>query len=125
MDSVVAPSMKEIIIKSPDDLKTVHEFLMNEGAGQLIGFSTLNQVMDAQDISYMFYKPHSRVTDFIMWAQATQKYILRFTGAFLMRNWMDTVNQWMSDIYHRQGLHGLWKDKEVIWNIIRLPRYGI
>jgi hypothetical protein len=103
----LSPTMKEINIRSAKDLRELHEFVIANGNEYLIGFTDLNNFMNATEQAYNPYKFTGAGATTIALLQHAQKLLMRITPGFLFRNYIDTWNQLFSHMYVEQGLYGM------------------
>lgn len=105
----ITPTLKEIDITKASDFKAVFDFIKANGE-YLIGFSDLNSVMSAMDQAYKPYRFTGRFADVIANLQHAQKLLMRYSMGFLFRNFIDTWNQLMSEMYYHKNAYGLIKE---------------
>lgn len=105
----ITPTLKEIDINSGKDFKAVFDFIKANGE-YLIGFSDLDSVMTAMDQAYKPYRFTGKFADIIANLQHVQKLFMRYSVGFLFRNFIDTWNQLMSEMYYQQHAYGLIKE---------------
>jgi hypothetical protein len=113
----LSPSLKEIDIRSADDFRIIYDFItkdndfVNNDLEYRIGFTTLNDFMDAMNNTYNYFSSGKGVVARIIsqW-QSIQKLAMRLSTGFLFRNLMDTWNQLYSHTYMEIGPYGYLKD---------------
>jgi len=105
----ITPTLKEIDITKASDFKAVFDFIKANGE-YLIGFSDLDSVMSAMDQAYKPYRFTGRFADVIANLQHAQKLLMRYSMGFLFRNFIDTWNQLMSEMYYHKNAYGLIKE---------------
>ena len=81
--SYLTPTLKEINIKSAEDLKTVYEFMKDEGDKHLIGFTDLDSWMSSMEQAYKPSKLDGWLSDVVIYLQFAQKLLMRLKS-FLM-----------------------------------------
>jgi hypothetical protein len=112
----ITPTLKEINIRNAEDLKTLHEGIMqHQGSEFLIGFVMINDIMDSYDQAYLPYKQTGFASTLISKMLVTSKFIQRLSMGFLIRNWLDTWNQLYSEAQKKYGNIGvLFKVPEIL-----------
>ena len=112
----LTPTLKEINIKNGEDFKKLYELMMKDSTVQpLIGFTTINDIMDAYDQAYIMYKQTGLWSQQINKLLQFSKYLQRYSLGFIVRNWIDTWNQLWSEKQQEYGNIGaLFKIPEII-----------
>lgn len=110
LDQYLSPTLKEIDIRSAEELKEIGEFVLSH-PDALIGFSDLNSILTAMEQAYIPYQFEGRFAYTIAKLQQAQKLIMRLNPTFLLRNLFDTYNQILSEAYNRMGLYGMIKNR--------------
>ena len=107
----IAPTLKEIDIKSPDDLRRLFNYMKNQNAignDQFIGFTYMDDLLTSMNMSYKTFSLNdNKVDNFIRRINIMSKKLMRLSPGFLMRNVVDTWNQLYSEIYDRHGTDGI------------------
>lgn len=111
LDQYLSPTLKEIDIRSVEELKEIGEFVLNHPEA-LIGFSDLNSILSAMEQAYIPYQFEGRFAYTIAKLLQAQKLIMRLNPTFLLRNLFDTYNQLWSEQYNRVGLYGMFKNRK-------------
>lgn len=107
----ITPTLKEIYIKDWKDLKAVYEYIKNNGDKKdLIGFSSLDDIMNAMSVAYKPYKLTGRLSNIIRTLGFFEKLFMRYSTGFLFRNYIDTWFQLMSEQYQRRGFGSMFQD---------------
>lgn len=102
----ISPTMKEIIIRGPEDFKKLFEYIKTNGE-KMIGFTDMDSFMNATEQAYNPYRMEGRFADIIAKLQHHEKLMMRFSAGFLFRNWTDTWNQIMTHNYNEMGVGGM------------------
>ena len=111
----ITPTLKEIEIHSAKDLETIFNNITNGTWKNLaIGFVSLDDTMTAMENSYYAYTMRGKVNKVLLALQRTEKWMLRFSSGFLLRNAVDTFNQLMSELYQQKGMLGLVNPKNTL-----------
>lgn len=105
IDDFFTPTLKQIRIKSADDLKYIYKKLIEEGdQAPLIGFTYINDILTSIEDAYKPYRVDGFAAKYITKFNIMQKAALRMSAGFLLRNAMDVFLQLSSDMYLERGL---------------------
>jgi hypothetical protein len=105
IDDFFTPTLKQIRIKSAEDLKTIYNILIEKGdKAPLIGFTYINDILDRIKTAYKPYRVDGFAAKFITKFNIMQKAALRLSSGFLLRNAMDVFYQLVSDMAIQKGL---------------------
>lgn len=116
----VSPTLKQIHIKSANDLKRIWEegILKNKLS---IGFTYMNEIISSMEDAYKPYAMSGKGAVIARTFNAVSKAIMRLSSGFLVRNMIDTFNQLLTDMYIQKGLHYMITNPK---QIIRYLQYG-
>lgn len=122
----LSPTVKEIIVKGPDDLRTVWEYIKHNG-DYMIGFTDLDSFMSSMEQAYKPYQFTGAFRKVIGKMQSNEKLLMRLTPGFLLRNYVDTWNQLFSETYVQQGFKGFFNSNKNVLRYTLLARqvYGM
>lgn len=98
----ITPTLKQIHIKYPKDLKTLFEYIKNNNVA--VGFTYLNDILSATEVAYKPYQMEGKFAHVAIAFNSFTKALMRMSAGFLVRNAVDTFEQLMSDMYQQQGL---------------------
>ena len=114
----LAPTLKELIIKRPEDLEAIYDFMMKqiETEGKLIdiGFVSLENFMNAYEVAYKPFMFSGSLNKALSTFAYLQKLGMRMSFGFLFRNIMDTWTQLYSQMYTEMGAYGMIKNSREI-----------
>lgn len=114
------PTLKQLRIKSPEDLKRIYKIILNQGENApSIGITFINDILDGIEAAYKPYRVGGKGERIIGWFNYIQKAMMRLSAGFLFRNAVDTFNQLISDMYLEQGLTPLLLKPREIFKYIR------
>lgn len=99
------PTLKQLHIKSAEDLKRIYKILISKGdEAPLIGFTYINDIIDSIETAYKPYRVDGFAAKYINKFNIRQKEALRLSSGFLLRNAIDVFNQLFTDMYIQKGL---------------------
>ena len=107
LKNFISPTLKQIEITSWKQLKEIWDNLNKEdNESYPIGFTYLNEIMDATELAYNSYTYTGIGKVVIPKLLSIQKSLMRLSWGFVIRNIMDTFNQLLADQWKEQGLYG-------------------
>ena len=122
-EQFVTPTLKEIAITSAKDLQAVYEFIINpENKNIAIGFTSLNDVMEVMSNTYNIYGYRGKINKLIMSLMNVEKFMMRASAGFIVRNAMDTFTQLMTELYQRKGFVGMLNPKYTLGILLKTEK---
>lgn len=117
----ISPTLKQLEINSPDDLKNIWKHITdNEDTKRYpIGFTYLNEIISATEDAYKPFKITGFGSKVISGLLTTQKFLMRYSQGFLLRNYIDTIVQIGTDMYNQEGLRPFVYDTKQLYKYIK------
>ena len=119
----ITPTLKQIEITSPKVLENIWKDLSEGNIDERypIGFTYLNEIISATEDAYKPFKTTGFGARVLNRLINTQKFLMRYSQGFLLRNYIDTLIQTATDMYNKEGL------TPIIYNpqqLIKYIKYG-